>query len=507
MSGLRATNPSRNACTCIAAVSILITTTSGAAAEGGDGGWRDPCRAVDAARSAAIHELYERREREPVWLAAQGRTAAGRALVQLLDTAGPGVMTDCLERALAGSDGAYSRGELDVMLTDAYLVLSERRTGDGADVQDHLAALETGARERRQHRLDALARASAAPGRGPDPADEAARMAAAVHRYRRIAERGGWPRVAPGPALESGSTDPRVHALRERLAATGDLPSAVRERDDPGYDGALVRAVRRFQARHGLEPDGVVGPATREALNVPARRRLARMEINLRRIRQRVIDPEDTLLRVNIPAFRVTLHEAGRVTFSTRAIVGRPEHPTPQLRTRVTAITLNPPWNVPRTIVREDLARRFARDPGYAERRGFYAVNSDRALSAFDWSEAPMVAVRQAPGPANALGRIKFEMPNARAIYLHDTPEPQLFERRRRAFSAGCVRVEQPLQLAARVTGLDRERLERMVGSGDTRTVRLGWRVPVQLVYFTAWVNPLGRVQFRPDIYGRDDHG
>lgn len=504
--GNRLTPKSRRASGC--AVALALWTGLAAAPAVGAGavagnGWIDPCRSHDGARSAAIRELYAQRDRAPIWLTRAGRTPAGRRLIDLLAGADGQVVTDCLAEALADPGGRYSRGALDVMLTDAYLALAERRSSGEAGVGEELAPLAPGQGASLRRRLEALADGGGAAHAGTE-GDPIARMATALQRYRAIAERGGWPRVGEGPVLAPGSADPRVPDLRARLAATGDL-AGERADDSKRHDGALVRALRRFQRRHGLEPDGVLGPATRAALDVSARRRVEQLEVNRRRLAARAIDERGPVVRVNIPAFRVTLREQGRVTFSSRAIVGRPEHPTPPLSTRLTGLTLNPAWNVPRTIVREKLAERFARDPGYAERRGFHAANSDRDLAEFDWDEQPMVPVRQAPGPANALGRIKFEMPNRQAIYLHDTPQTHLFDERRRAFSAGCVRVERPMALAARLTGIDRERLEGMARSGETRTLRLGWRVPVQLVYFTAWVDADGRVQFRADIYGRDE--
>lgn len=504
----------RNGCAGFA-VLLMTLTAMPAGADDQHRGWGDPCRPGDDVRSAAIHKLYEQRDQTPIWLTRNGKTQSGRQLVRILRTADEGVMTDCLAEAFAHGDGRYSRGALDVMLTDAYLELSQRRAGGGADVRDHVAALAPGEHERLRRRLDRLAGSGTRVDQ-PEPdqarqeqteapqASATERMVAALERYRRIAERGGWPQIGAGPALKPGGKDSRVPVLRERLAASGDLDSDARDRTGSRYEGALVNAVIAFQERHGLEPDGVVGTATREALDVSARKRVARMETNLRRIEAHAIDGSDPVVRVNIPDFRVTLHEQGRVTFSTRAIVGRPEHATPELQNRITALTLNPPWNVPRTIVRESLADRFARDDGYAARHGFHAANSDRPLNELDWRDNPMVAVRQKPGPSNALGQLKFEMPNRRAIYLHDTPEKHLFESRQRAFSAGCVRVEEPMELASRLTGMDAERLERMADNGETRTLRLGWQIPVQLVYFTAWVDASGRVQFRPDIYNRD---
>jgi murein L,D-transpeptidase YcbB/YkuD len=467
-------------------------------------GWGDPCRAEDEDRSAAIHKLYQRRDQAPVWLTRDGRTPAGWQLIRLLRTAPEGVMTDCLAQALEGRDGRWSRGALDVMLTDAWLELRAHAADGDADPREHLAVLIAGERDRLQRQLERLAETEA--GGDPAPgADASARMAIALERYRRIAETGGWPEVAAGPPLEPGGSDPRVPALRERLAATGDLEVNAHDGDGNRYDRELVQAVTGFQERHGLRLDGVVGHATRKALAVPARQRVALMELNLRRIEGRAIDGDEPVVRVNIPDYRVMVYEQGKVTFSTRAIVGRPEHQTPQLQARITALTLNPSWNVPRSVLREDLAQRFARDDDYAERHGFHAANSDRPLDEFDWSETPMIPVRQAPGPTNALGRIKFEMPNRQAIYLHDTPARHLFDSRRRAFSAGCVRVEEPMALAARLTGGDADRLDEMARGGETRTLRLGWHIPVQLVYFTAWVDTGGRVHFRPDIYERDD--
>jgi len=335
-------------------------------------------------------------------------------------------------------------------------------------------------------------------------ANAAERMEAALERYRRIAERGGWPQVGPGPTLRRGDTGARVAALHERLATTGDLGGGSLVGVVDRYDAELADAVTAFQRRHSLEPDGVVGPTTRRALDVPARQRVALMATNLRRMEARTLVDRATVVRVNIPNYRVTLYEQGQATFSSRAIVGSPEHATPAMVTRIEALTLNPAWDVPRSIVRDDLAELFARDSDYAERNGFYAANTERPLSAFDWGEAPDVAIRQAPGPNNALGRVKFGMPNGRAIYLHDTPKEHLFEARQRTFSAGCVRVEKAMTLAARLTGLERDRLATMADDAETRTVRFGWRIPVQLVYFTAWVDSRGHVQFRPDVYDRD---
>lgn len=488
---------------------VLLGLTGAQVASGanGQGGsWRDPCRSADGGRSALIGEVYQARHRAPVWLGRGGKTAAGRQLVSVLRAAGAEAMTACLAEALADPGGRYDRAALDVMLTDAYLELAAPTEAADADARDRAAALFPGRQRLLQRRLDALAARVADAEREQLAAGDAReRLGRAVARYRLIAEQGGWPEVGPGPPIEPGDRDPRVPALRKRLAVTGDLDPGRPAHAGRRYDEALVRAVRRFQGRHGLVADGVVSGATRRALDVPARERVRQLESNVERMEAHMLERgEGPLVRVNIPEFRVRVIEDGQVTFSTRAIVGKPEHATPSLDGHITGVTLNPAWDVPRTIVREQLAARFARDAGYAERNGFHAANSNRALSEFDWRDAPMVPVRQSPGPSNALGRVKFEMPNGRAIYLHDTPQQHLFEARERAFSAGCVRVEDAMALAARLTGMARARLERMARDGETRTLRLGWHIPVQLVYFTGWVDEGGLVQFRRDIYGRD---
>ena len=221
---------------CRNAIVLALALSGGApglsAAAGADverRGWGDPCRPGDAERSAAIHELYERRDQAPVWLTRDGKTPAGWHLVRLLRTADDGVMTDCLAQALGEPGGRYSRGALDVMLTDAWLELRARHGDSDADVGDHLAALLPGGRDRRQRELDRLAASGDLDNQAPS-ADAGARMAAALQRYRLIAAHGGWPDVGAGPTLRGGGRDSSVPAPRERLSATGGPEYGGRDR-------------------------------------------------------------------------------------------------------------------------------------------------------------------------------------------------------------------------------------------------------------------------------------
>lgn len=492
-----------------AAAALLILGAAGVQAD--DARWGDPCRSADAERSARIGAVYEARDRSPVWVKRGGLTAAGARLVELLERAESGsreagdFVTDCLEEALDGSNERFSRGQTEVMLTDAYLVLAADRLPDRRSVRSLLEPLASG---ESGHSIDErLDRLTGAPERVIGDRSDAERLAAALARYRSIRDEGGWPEIAAGPVLEPGDRDQRVPALRERLAISGDLAGGAQGPGSQVYDDRLVRAVRAFQRRHGLTADGTVDERTRHALSIPAAARAEQLRRNLERVRRHETDTEGDLVRVNIPAFRLELRRNGRPVYETRVIVGRPDRQTPVLDGRITRLTLNPAWNVPASIVRNDLAPRFARNPDYAERQGFRLASGTRRIGEVDWRSAPAEGIRQEPGPRNALGRIKFNMPNRRAIFLHDTPHRHLFTARKRAFSSGCVRVEDPLELASRLAGYGEsgpDRLAAAIDTEETRSIRFGRTIPVQLVYFTAWVDREGQVQFREDIYGKD---
>lgn len=346
----------------------------------------------------------------------------------------------------------------------------------------------------------------AAAAAGPDSAPSiAARVAEALARYRAIAARGGWPEVPPGEVLEPGAADPRVPVLRRRLAASGDLASVG---EGARYDPALVDAVRRFQARHGLLVDGRVGRETLAALNVPAAARAETLAINLARWRA-LPDPQGLHLRVNTAAATLEAIRDGTVVLSMPVIVGAPRTPTPDLESAVTGIVFNPSWTIPHSIAVNEILPRLRRDPGYL------AANEIRILDrpadpygrGIDWRTVSRRAfpftLRQAPGPRNSLGRIKFDMASPYAIYLHDTPARGLFSRTVRAFSHGCIRLSRALDLAALLSGTERSALEAEIERGETRHLPVA-PVPVVVAYLTAFVDVAGEVQFRRDIYRRD---
>ena len=340
-------------------------------------------------------------------------------------------------------------------------------------------------------------------------------LKAALARYRKIRDEGGWQALPAGPALRVGSSDPRVPALRARLAVTGDLaPDAA---GGPGevYDETLAQGVTAFQGRHGLDADGVLGSRTIEELNVSVETRIDQLRVNLERGRWLLHDLGDEFVAVNIAGFWLYYMRGGEVAWRTRVQVGKPYRATPVFRSRITYLVFNPTWTVPPGILAHDILPAQKRDRSTLARKGLEVLDASGTpipAESVDWDDVSAASfpyvLRQPPGPDNALGRVKFMFPNDHAVYLHDTPSKSLFEKEDRAFSSGCIRVEDPLHLAelllAGQAGFTRADIERVVAAGTTRSVTLARPVPVWLVYWTAWSDLERRVEFRRDLYGRD---
>lgn len=336
----------------------------------------------------------------------------------------------------------------------------------------------------------------------------------ALARYREIARAGGWPAVPAGPTLKPDMHGPRVTALRARLAVT-DAPAPTGVPDPALYDAALVAAVKRFQERHGLDADGLVGERTLAALNVPVAARIDQLRVNLERARWVFRMREPRYLLVNIAGFRAYLLEDGKVVWRARVMVGTPYRKTPVFKARMTYLVLNPDWTVPPTILKNDIIPRLVWDPDYLvehdmdlrDRAGQRVAFDAAVLAHIDAGRFPYT-VRQAPGRNNPLGRIKFMLPNEHAVYLHDTPNRSLFARADRGFSSGCIRVEHPLALAAHlladIPGWNRVQLDERIATGVTETVTLKTPISVYIMYWTAQPDADGQVVFFNDLYARD---
>jgi murein L,D-transpeptidase YcbB/YkuD len=307
------------------------------------------------------------------------------------------------------------------------------------------------------------------------------------------------PPLPDGPALAVGTRDVRVALVRERLGAVG-VNVASGAKDPEGFDGALADAVKGFQRAVGLTPDGIVGPATRAALNgAHDREATERIRLNLERMRWLAADLPSEYVFVDVANFQVHVVRDGRFVWSTRAIVGTTDTQTPMFRDAIDHLVFNPTWSVP-TSIQKKMAR-VGGDFRLVDRR------TGRVASRGDPRDSRRYRLVQEPGPKNALGRVKFMFPNRHAIYLHDTAAKSLFKRASRALSNGCVRVQNPLDLAEILLGRqgwDAAGIARVVASGRTRYVDLEETRPVLLYYLTAFADESGTVSFRPDVYGRD---
>lgn len=322
----------------------------------------------------------------------------------------------------------------------------------------------------------------------------------------------------PGDAtIDPGLVDAtRVPLLRERLAVEDPVLAAA---PDGGarYDAALEAAVRRWQQANGLEVDGRVGRVSLGLLNRPLSARLDQLRVALDMRRARMDEGAERRIDVNIPEYRLVVREDGRELLTMAVIVGSPARATPMLRVRMTAIQFNPPWGVPERNAREDLLPRFRRDPEAMAARGFRVftvIGGERVEvdpRTIDWHSLSRdrfpYFIRQDAGDSNALGRIKFIMPNGDDIFMHDTPDRHLFRRPDRAFSSGCIRLDRPNDLMALLlqgqAGWDLPRAQRAIDARTTSVVSLRRSLPTLLRYDTVSLEP-GRVRIRPDIYGLD---
>ena len=340
------------------------------------------------------------------------------------------------------------------------------------------------------------------------------RLRDALARYRQIEKDGGWETVPPGPALKPGDTDPRVPAIRRRLRLTGDL-AAKADTGSERLDEALDTAVKTFQWRHGLAVDGVVGATTLETMNLPVARRIEQIRINMERARWYTREVERDAVVVNIAGFMVYVTRDDRVVWYTKAMVGKLYRKTPLFKGKMTHIVINPTWTVPPTILRKDVLPKVIADPAYLQTKNISVLDrSGKRLdpSAVDWATVSTRSfpymLRQNPGPKNALGRVKFIFPNPHFVFLHDTPSRSRFVEETRTFSSGCVRVENPLELAALLLddpeNWSLEKIEQTVESGKTKTVLFEEPIAVYLAYWTAAVDGQGDINFRRDPYGRD---
>jgi murein L,D-transpeptidase YcbB/YkuD len=336
--------------------------------------------------------------------------------------------------------------------------------------------------------------------------------------YRMIVSAGGWPSVPAGEVLKPGKAGSRVKSLRRRLAITGEL--IVKNTESTVFDQHLMDAVKKFQTRHNLSPDGIIGGRTLLALNVPVESRIQQIIINMERYRWLKRQNNVQMVAVNIAAFEVIAGRPGKFDISMPVIVGKNYHETPVFNDTIKYVVFNPYWNLTPSIARNETLPRLKDDPNYLQKQNmriFQGWQSDAVEldpATIDWStvsekQMDQYHVRQDPGPNNALGTLKLIFPNKYNVYLHDTPSHNLFKRDKRALSHGCIRMARPAEMAAWVLGGEKkgwsvQRVNDIVATGKRQVVTLDQPMPIFILYRTASVLEDGELYFYNDIYGRD---
>lgn len=341
------------------------------------------------------------------------------------------------------------------------------------------------------------------------------RVLIGLNRLRHKALTGGWVILPSGPALKPGDKAARVVQLRVRLTESGDLPPG--QHQGMIYDESVAEGVKKFQARHGLVTDGITGRNTLSEMNKSLSERISQMELSLERMRWRKDDLGSRFVFVNLADQHLTLVENDRPVWRSRLIVGRTYHATPVFSEKMEYIVLNPNWNIPRSIAANEMLPLLRRDPTALSARNISVKtgwgDTARVIDprSVNWQTVGRQSfpyrLQQGPGPNNALGRIKFMFPNRFNVYIHDTPTKHLFARARRTLSHGCMRVQNPIELARHILdgqGWSKARISSALRTGKRRVVGLSNPWPVYVTYLTAWTDENGINHFRPDIYGRD---
>ena len=478
-----------------------------------------------------VKSFYEGRKYRPAWVEDGRLTQADMILRAVEETYGDGLTPDyyhlklirsLVARVKKGSFSDRARlADLDLLLTDAFITLGCHLSGGCVDPVtiksqwfakrssvDVASVLEQALREKQIR--EAVMRLR------PEQASyNKLRQALAI--YRGLLVKGEWPTVLRGSLLRKGSMSDRVAELKRRLAASGDMAADGTDGSNI-FDAELEQSVISFQKRHGLKADGIVGPATLKALNVPLKKRIRQIELNMERLRWILGNVEQRSIVVNIANFELYVMENGKSVLSMKVVVGKPYWDTPVFTSRMTSVIINPSWNVPDSIARREILKAIRKNPDYLAKesikilRGWGPREQEINPREIDWSRVTAENLhyrfRQEPGPLNPLGQLKFMLPNKFNVYLHDTPARALFSANVRAFSHGCTRIEKPLELAEYVLRDDpvwtRETLLAAIEEGTEQEVRIPHPLNVHFLYLTAWVDERGTLQFRDDIYGRD---
>ena len=480
----------------------------------------------------ALREFYAKQGFRSTWFSDRGPTPKARIFLERLDRVDQHGLRreDYHYKRLSDGVGTYTRtrrAELEILMSRAF-VRYGADINAGRIVQPRRVTRRLYIRTQRPDPERLLTDAASAQDfaafidRLPPQTPQYRRLVNALAFYGAIARGGGWGLIAAGPTLKPGMNDPRIRQARLRLRKSGDLKTTGEV--ETLYTKALAAAVRRFQIRHGLTPDGNIGVNTLAAMNVPVARRVQQIVLNLERRRWMPDDLGDRYVFVNIADQQVKLVvNAGsakpKTVFASRVIVGKHYQSTPIFSATMLFIELNPHWNVPQSIARRELLPRIKKNPSYLTSNHYLLlarpVDNRSAISpgSVDWSKMSARSfpywIRQTPGPWNALGSLVFRFPNPHNVYMHDTPSKALFAREVRTFSHGCIRVQYPIKLALQLIKANASwndpRIARTIGTRKPTRINLRDPVPVHVTYLTAWSNKDGTHHFRRDVYRRDD--
>lgn len=484
----------------------------------------------------SLGEFYRPRHFGSVWISDLGLSDQAKVLLDAIRTSaaegleptdyhlGPIEQLIQYRQAMIDAGNPFHpsyQAVLDLLLTDAFFSLGLDNTLGRTPVAPGKTGFH-GARPRPElgdKLLDGLRRSnlkSVLSELMPDQPEYLA-LKSALERYRGMMAAGDWPRVPEGPSLHPGDASPRVNVLKQRLARGGDLRTEFLVPGDV-FDGATQEAVKSFQRLHGLEADGVVGAKTLAELNVPLARRVRQIELNMERWRSMPRTFGERSILVNIAGFWLQVKEGRNSLLEMPVIVGREARKTPVFSDRISHVIFGPYWNVPPTILREDVLPAIRKNANYLEMNNLEIIRYQGGKPTrldpldFDWKTVRASSfnalIRQRPGPQNSLGLVKFFIQNTQSIYLHDTPKKEYFEKQNRSLSSGCIRVGKPLELAEYLLrgqqNWDMETIAKAMEEEKNKWIPLNRSIPVYIQYWTSWVDAEGNVQFRPDIYGHD---
>lgn len=468
-----------------------------------------------------VPQFYTNRFYEPAW-----NSQLAKQLVQAIqDSYQDGLNPEDyhirqIEQMMARESlTTFEQSDFDLLLTDSYLLLCSHLMSGKVDPQTIDTDWKVVRREGDPLKIlnESLEKQDVWSGlEGVKPTYKAyKRLKDQLKKYRDIAAAGGWEAIPEGETIKLNMVDERVVALRTRLKLTGDLKSYTYD-EEQLYDETVAAAVKAFQKRHGLDIDGNLGKSTLATLNVPVDRRIQQIELNMERCRWLPQSLGKKYIMVNLPAFELELINDGAVEMEMIVATGKPFRQTPVFSAKMTYLVLNPYWTVPPTILTQDILPAQMKNPNYLDNLNIKVLGGDGSVlsaSSIDWSamnpRSFPYTLRQDPGKNNALGQVKFIFPNTYNIYMHDTNHPEVFTKADRALSSGCIRLSRPLDMAKYFllgdAGWTEQQLSKVLASEQNYSVILKEPVQVHMQYWTAFVDETGQLNFRKDVYSRDD--